>query len=84
MDPNRPFSGLESYTRPERARSIQGQENQEEKENLEEENSLLIHSQGKYNIIYIYIYLLLIYYRYISMGYQLDLFRSELLEFLKS
>ena len=68
MDPNRSFLGLESHTRLERARSIQGQENQEEEENLEEENLLLIHSQGKYNTIYIYIYLLLIYYRYISIG----------------
>ena len=84
VDPNRPFLGLESHTRLERARSIQGQENQEEEENLEEENSLSIHSQGKYNTIYIYIYLLLIYYRYISIGCQLDLSRSELLEFPKS
>ena len=83
VDPKRPYLGLESHTRLERASNIQEQENQEEEEN-EEENSLLIHSQGKYNIIYIYIYLLLIYYRYISMGCQLDLFRSELPEFPKS
>ena len=56
VDPTRPFSGLESHTRPERARSIQELENQEEEENLEEEDSLSIHSQGKYYIIYIYIY----------------------------